>query len=299
MNTAPYFSVILPTYNREEFIAQAIESVLQQTFKNWELFVVNDNSTDETHKVISKYSSEYIHLFNLEKNTGVSHARNHALRIVCGRYVTFLDDDDLYAPSFLQTLHDQILLDKDSYDFYWTGIRVLNKKNLKDVNVGSDTTWEVNSTLKNDQELLVKKIALSHGMCIKAQSLKKVGFFDEKFVNSEDKDLFLRMIKEDFNYKSVPSILVYKRDHDLPQLSHNSDNAIRVESAERMIEKHMDYLNSHKPLLISLQKSLARKYFRANRHKQGRQLMRQLFKDSFDIRILLKWAKLEMKYFSH
>lgn len=299
MSKSIYFSVILPSYNRVEFVSQAIESVQQQTFDNWELFVVNDCSTDTTQEIISKYSCQKIKLINLTKNSGVSHARNYALNLADGKYVTFLDDDDLYASTFLQTLYDQIQSDKEGYDYYWTGIRVLNSKAHNKLNSGVDTIWSVDSKQKDDQELLMKKIALSHGMCIKTQSLKQVGFFDEAFVNSEDKELFLRMIEADFSYKAISSVQIYKRDHDYPKLSHNSDNIVRVESAERIIEKHIDYLSTNKRLLKLLQKSLARKYFRANQHKQGRELMSQLFKDSLDIQVLFKWAKLEMKYSSH
>ena len=294
----PFFSVVLPTYNRVEFIAATIESVVKQKYDNWELIVVNDCSTDKTSEVIGKYASKKIKILNLAENNGVSYARNRALEIAKGRFVTFLDDDDLYAPSFLQTVHDRIIADNHSYDFYWTGIGILQGSADDGIKVESEVVWKANSRVKDDKGLLLKKIAISHGMVIKTQSLNKVGLFDEDFVNSEDKDLILRMIKKGLSYKSIASAQVYKRQHDYPQLSHNSDNFIRVESAERMIKKHADYLSQNRKLLLALQQSLARKYFRAGMSDKGRVLMRRLCMEKWDMRILLKWIKLEMKYFN-
>ncbi len=105
---SPYFSIVLPTCNRVQFIKEAIESVLLQTFDNWELFVINDGSQDGTDKEISQYASDKVRIINLTDNNGVSHARNCALELASGKYIAFLDDDDLYESSFLQTSYDQL-----------------------------------------------------------------------------------------------------------------------------------------------------------------------------------------------
>lgn len=295
---SPYFSIVLPTCNRVQFIKEAIESVLLQTFDNWELFVINDGSQDGTDKVISQYASDKVRIINLSDNYGVSYARNCALELASGKYIAFLDDDDLYESSFLQTSYDQIETDNDEYDFYWTGIGVFNDSDEVDKKIISKVVWSADSRIKNDAVLLLKKIALAHGVVIKTHSLKNVGFFDKNFINSEDKDLFLRMIEQSFNYKSIPKILVLKRNHSYLQLSHNSDSSVRVQSAEKIIKKHLDYLNDNPKLLQLLKRSLARKYYRASRASEGREVMKELFKQCWSLGILFKWLKLEMKYSS-
>lgn len=292
----PYFSIVLPTYNREQFIGEAIESVISQTNKDWELLIVNDASTDETGKIIENYCSENIRIFNLSDNSGVSVARNTALENARGKYIAFLDDDDLLDSSFLQVMQCQIELDKTQYDFYWSGIGVFDNVDSTEKIIKSETIWSVDSKIKKNSMLLLKKIALSHGMVINARSLRKVGYFDKNFINSEDKDLFLRMIKMDLKYKTVPKMLVLKRSHNFSQLSHNSDNAVRVRSAEMIIDKHSKFLSMNPKLLKMLKASLARKYYRASRIRKGRGVLKELFIQSYDLRILFKWLKFELKY---
>lgn len=292
----PYFTVVLPTYNREQFIGEAIESVILQTNKDWELLIVNDASLDETTKVIDNYRSESIKIFNLSDNRGVSNARNIALENARGKYVAFLDDDDLFEPSFLQDMKDQIEFDEDQYDFYWSGIGYFNNIDSTDKVIQSEKIWSVDSKIKKENLLLLKKIAVSYGVIINLASLRKVGFFDKNFISSEDKDLFMRMIEMDFKYKAVPKMLVLKRSHDFSQLSHNSDDAIRVTSAEMIINKHSKFLEINPYLLKMFKLSLARKYYRAKRIHDARKVLRELFMQFYDFRIIFKWVKLEIKY---
>lgn len=97
-------SVIIPTFNSEKFIADAIESVQKQTYKNWEIIIVDDASTDETVALINQItlSNSNITLYQLKKNSGTGVARNNALKYAKGRYIAFLDADDLWKPEKLQ-----------------------------------------------------------------------------------------------------------------------------------------------------------------------------------------------------
>lgn len=99
----PKVSVIMPAYNAECFIAQAIESVLNQTLTNWELIVVNDGSTDGTAEVLAGYTDERIRVTH-QVNGGEAVARNRGLDAVKGEFVAFLDADDLYLPNALASM---------------------------------------------------------------------------------------------------------------------------------------------------------------------------------------------------
>lgn len=97
-------SVIMPTYNCGKYIAESIESVLQQTITDWELQIVDDCSTDNTKEVVAPYIEKYpnIHYYCLPKNGGPAVARTEALRRASGKYVAFLDSDDLWMPEKLE-----------------------------------------------------------------------------------------------------------------------------------------------------------------------------------------------------
>ena len=98
-------SVIMPVYNSEKYISEAIESVCNQSYQNWELLIINDGSTDHTAKIIDEYSKKdsRIKVFHRE-NEGVSMARNLGLNQSCGDYVTFIDSDDVYHAERLERM---------------------------------------------------------------------------------------------------------------------------------------------------------------------------------------------------
>ena len=96
-------SIIMPSYNTEEYISKSIESVLTQTYKNWELIIVDDCSSDKTDEVVRSYLSDNrIHYLKNEKNCGAAYSRNTALREAKGKWIAFLDSDDLWMPEKLE-----------------------------------------------------------------------------------------------------------------------------------------------------------------------------------------------------
>ena len=99
-------SVILPVYNSQKFIKKAIESVLDQTFSDFELIIVNDGSTDSTLDIIRDFKDKRIRLLN-QSNQGPGAARNNALEMADGDYVMFLDSDDWYSPDALETAYNE------------------------------------------------------------------------------------------------------------------------------------------------------------------------------------------------
>ena len=98
----PLISIIMPAYNAEKFISAAISSVLDQTYSNWELLIVNDGSTDSTLEIIGSFRDDRIHTFNQE-NYGVSASRNIALKYMKGSYFCFLDADDMFPSISLES----------------------------------------------------------------------------------------------------------------------------------------------------------------------------------------------------
>ncbi len=96
----PLISVIIPTYNRESFIKESIESVLHQTFSDFELIVVDDGSTDDTDTILEFFKSDLQYI--KQSNQGPSAARNTGIRLAAGNWISFLDSDDLWMPQKLE-----------------------------------------------------------------------------------------------------------------------------------------------------------------------------------------------------
>lgn len=102
MNDYGLVSIITPTYNCGRFISQTIDSVLTQTYPNWEMLIVDDCSTDNTREVVAKYEDPRIKYHCLDRNSGAAVARNTALKMANGRWIAFLDSDDLWKPEKLE-----------------------------------------------------------------------------------------------------------------------------------------------------------------------------------------------------
>ncbi|MBK8352976.1 MAG: glycosyltransferase family 2 protein [Saprospirales bacterium] len=97
-------SVLMPAYNSAKYIAQSIESILNQTFKNFELIIINDGSSDNTYDIIASYSDKRIKYFQNEGNKGLIYTRNKLIELSNFEYIAFLDSDDLAENTRLETI---------------------------------------------------------------------------------------------------------------------------------------------------------------------------------------------------
>ena len=122
--------IILPCFNSENTIEDTINSILNQTFKEWTLFVIDDNSADNTKELLKNYSSDQrIKIKNLNKNMGAAFCRNFLMKQSLSKYVAFIDSDDIWAPSKLK---EQInFMENNRYNFTYTNFNTF-KKNIED-----------------------------------------------------------------------------------------------------------------------------------------------------------------------
>lgn len=100
----PLFTVVIPLYNREMYIAKAIRSVIRQTYKSWKILIINDASTDRSASIASAFTVEPVRLINFKTNVGISKVMNMALKHVTTRYLVQLDSDDWLEPNALEVL---------------------------------------------------------------------------------------------------------------------------------------------------------------------------------------------------
>lgn len=197
-------SVVMPAYNSEKYIAEAIESVIKQTYKNWELIVVNDASTDDTEKIIKSYQErdKRIKLISLSENQGVASARNTAIQNAKGRYIAFLDADDYWEKEKLQK---QIqILNNSNVDISYTAYlmmdeigQTIKKRSVKEI-------LKINDLLKENS------IIFSSVVC-KKESIKNKRFKSEWY--HEDYVFLLDLVKAGKIFKGIDEILMQYRVH--------------------------------------------------------------------------------------
>lgn len=132
-NTKPLVSIIMPAYNASRYIAGSIQSVLHQTYANWELLVVNDGSTDDTGQIINRISESRIRYFE-QQNSGASAARNLALEEMKGQFFCFLDADD-QLPDYSLELRVQSLLKSPEVDLLDGGVMIMDENMDETINV--------------------------------------------------------------------------------------------------------------------------------------------------------------------
>ena len=123
-------SIIMPAYNAENSLNNAIDSILNQTYKNWELIVVDDGSTDYTLKKIEEYSKldSRIKSYPNPSNVGVSETRNNGIKHVKGNWIAFLDSDDIWHPDKLEKQID--FIQKTNAEFVFTAVEYIDEKGV-------------------------------------------------------------------------------------------------------------------------------------------------------------------------
>ena len=122
----PFFSIILPTYNQSSFLKKSINSVLTQTFENWELIIIDNFSDDETENIIKKYDDKRIKYFKFNNNKIIAKSRNFGIKKAVSDWISFIDSDDIWFKDKLKITKNYI--DKKNADFYFHDLNFLNKK---------------------------------------------------------------------------------------------------------------------------------------------------------------------------
>lgn len=184
----PFFSVIIPTYNREKLISATLDSIFAQSFHDFEVIVVDDGSTDGTLEVVSRYGDRVTVL--RQQNGGPGAARNTGITAACGEYVAFLDSDDLWFPWALETYRQ--VIDDFKQPSYITGAPFTFSDEAA---VASVTRTALRTAAFPDY--LASSKAWRWYSCssfvIRREVLQKVGGFTHEWVNAEDADLAMRI----------------------------------------------------------------------------------------------------------
>lgn len=199
-------SVVIPTHNRGDLIGRAIESVLNQTYKDIEVVIVSDGSTDNTEEVVKKYQKKYnnIQLISVHPNKGANNARNEGIKAAQGEYVAFLDDDDDWELDKLEAQMEVFKKD-ESIGLVYTGIKIIY--------VNEDINYKSLSGYRGDlsKEILIRNvIGATSSVVVKKEVLEKSGYFDIEMPAKQDYDLWIRACQyTKVDFVSAPKLNYY------------------------------------------------------------------------------------------
>jgi teichuronic acid biosynthesis glycosyltransferase TuaG len=197
-------SIITPTYNAEKFIENTMKSVQAQTYENWEMIIVDDCSTDNTVEIIQNFiqSDDRIKLKVLENNSGASVARNTAIQLAKGKFVAFLDSDDLWLPTKVEKQIDFML--QNDLAFSFTSYRVITEE-------GEQTDRVIRVPQKMGYQDLLKNTII--GCLTVMLDIEKVGKVQMPLIRTrQDFALWLSILKRGFHaYGLQDELALYRQ----------------------------------------------------------------------------------------
>ena len=210
-------SIVMVNYNHEDFIEEAIESVLKQTYRNWELIIIDDGSTDQSCKIIKNYADNnkrIIPIF-LEKNSHICVATNIGLDRISGEFVARLDSDDVWE---MDKLEKQInYLEDNQQDICFTKLKIIDKDSRVVKREDKEDLYNLyDNRQKNSSEWLkfffyYGNSLIQSSVLMRREVVKRVGFFNLAYVQAHDFDFFIRAAKHfEFGFIEEP-LLKYRR----------------------------------------------------------------------------------------
>jgi glycosyltransferase involved in cell wall biosynthesis len=245
----PKVSAVVATYNREEYIGGAVETVLDQTYDNIELIVVNDGSKDATAKVLSQYEAkEDVVVLHNKANQGISYSRNRAADHAEGKYIAPLDDDDRWYKNKIQRQVEVFENLDEEYCGVYTKADIINKDGNKIGKIANDSY----APDIYPRVLLYCEITPHSSVLLRREHFEEVGCYDVQFPQGVDWDLWIRMGKE-YKFKYLSESLTKFRRHE-SNLSQSEDHERQVRSLiwekyREEFEEHPDIATNFKVLL--------------------------------------------------
>lgn len=243
----PLVSVIIPTYERPDMLGRAIDSVLNQTYDNIEIIVVDDNDKNSAYRKETKeFIKEYKNLNNIlylehDINRGACAARNTGIINSTGDYIAFLDDDDLWKKNKLEKQIKKVLDEKCG--LVYTGTEEFNLKyNHRKYNYAKKPS-NLNKLFSSNF------IGSTSTVLVNKKLVNKVSGFDENFKSCQDWDLWLRLMLKGANICCIEDPLVSYYIHNRDRISDNKTNNLK--GHEQFLKKHKDYLMRNDNKIIS------------------------------------------------
>jgi glycosyltransferase involved in cell wall biosynthesis len=238
MEKKPNLSVIIPTFNRAHLLSKAIKSVLDQTYKDFEIFVIDDCSTDKTSDVVKSFKNKKIKYLVHKENQGGSAARNTGIKAAKGDFITFLDDDDELFPRKFEKQITKFHNLSEDFGVVYSGYCIIKSKKK----------WQFYPEYRKEvySVLLKRNILGSSTPMVRKNCFKIAGLFDENLPSCQDWDMWIRLSKY-FMFDFVQEILSKHNIHG-NQISTNLEK--KIIGRRKLIKKHYADLSKN-PVIYS------------------------------------------------
>lgn len=245
-------SVVMPSYNHKEFVGKAIESVLRQTYKNFEFIIADDGSTDGSPEVISQYDDPRIKFIKFEQNTGFG-ALEYAFGIAKGEYIASIASDDMWHETILEK-YITFLENHSDYGACFCKPQIINEN---DQRVENSAMKDVFCFENNTKEGWFRKLYLNGNcicapaMCVRGELFKKLGGFRFQYRQLEDYECWLRLL-------SVSNIYIYPEALCMYRVHENGENRnISTPTLETLLRSRME----RKHILLNIMEGLEEEFF--------------------------------------
>ena len=225
-NSNPTVSVIIPAYNVAPFIGEALESVMAQSFTDFEVIVINDGSPDtaELERAIEPFRERIIYLE--QENLGAGAARNNGLLEARGKFVAFLDGDDIWAPGFLAEMVS-FIESGDGYDLVYANALLFGKAALSGLTYMETNPSQGEVTCES---LLAERCnIITSGVMARREPILEIGLFDVELRNSQDFDLWVRLAKRPGARMAFTPKVLLKQRHRPGSLASDSIKSVNGE----------------------------------------------------------------------
>lgn len=247
----PRVSVIIPTYNRAQLVGRAIQSVLNQTYQDFELIVVDDCSTDNTAQIVKGIGDERVKYIPHQVNKGASAARNTGIRAARGELIGFLDSDDEWLPEKLQRQVDKFDSASANVGLVYGGYVVIDdetKRTIRQENP-SKRGYVFRGILRED-------FVGSPTPLVKRECFEKVGLFDEEMQFGEDWDMWVRIAQHyEFDFLREMVANFYVSQHQI-----TTDSIGVLQGFSKFWVKHQSHLSENPAVLAHHLKLVGQRY---------------------------------------
>jgi glycosyltransferase involved in cell wall biosynthesis len=235
MKNQPKVSIMTLAYNCQDFLSEAISSIQEQSFEDWELIIIDDHSSDKTAEIAKQFAAENerVRYFRNEENLGIPRGRNRALKEACGEYIAVLDSDDIWLSEKKLQRQVEFLDTHPEHGVVGTWTRNIDN----DGEITGD-----NKTPQNDEFIrrtfFWKNQIVNSSSLFRKKAVANVGGYDNTFAYSQDMELWLALGK-DWKLANLPHFWTAYRSHD-KNVSLKKRNA-QLEQNIRALRKHRDF----------------------------------------------------------
>lgn len=274
----PSVSVIIPTFNRSSLLNRSISSVLDQTYQDFEIIVVDDASSDNTENVVRSLVDPRIRYIKHDTNRGGSAARNTGIKVALGEFIAFQDSDDEWLPEKLEKQMKILASAPTHVGVVYTGFWRIQGDNREYIPSVEQQVKEGNI----HRELLKGNFVTTQAVIVKKECFQKAGMFDESLPRLQDWELFLRIAKL-YEFRYVPEPLVKSF---FTEGSISSNPKALINAIEIILNKHIDEYKNNKEIYANQLLVLSNFYRISSEFKKSREYLIDAFKLNYRLGLI-------------